>query len=118
MTSNTLKSTGMLSLYYQSDPFSLVFRPINNILGFSRETLVAVTTNIEGREWRRRMMNERGNNAEHPRASTSDGFMRDAIGQNITVKQVKYGFRKVCMEFMKRLDPDLPYYYQNFVYKT
>ena len=26
-------------------------RPINNILGFSRETLVAVITNIEGREW-------------------------------------------------------------------
>ena len=37
--------------------------------------------------------------------------MRDAIGQNFTTKQVKYGFRKVCTEFMKQLDPDLPFYY-------
>ena len=37
--------------------------------------------------------------------------MCDAIGQNFTVKQVKYGFRKEYTEFTKRLDPDLPYYY-------
>ena len=92
-------------------------RPVNNILGFSKETLVAITTNIEGREWRRRMSNKRGNHPEHPRASTSDdvecyfSMMRDTIGQNFTVKQVQYGFRKVCLEFMKRLDPDLPYFY-------
>lgn len=31
----------------------LFFRRIDNVLGFSRESLVAITTNIEGREWRR-----------------------------------------------------------------
>jgi hypothetical protein len=78
---------------------------------------VAVTTNIEGREWRRRIANERGNNPKHPRVSTSDdvecyfNMMRDTIGQNSTVKQVKYGFRNVHLKFMKRLDPNLPYYY-------
>lgn len=38
-------------------------------------------------------------------------IMRDTIGRNFTTKQVKFGFRKVCAELRKRLDPDLPYYY-------
>ena len=37
--------------------------------------------------------------------------MRDAVGRNFTTKEVKFGFRKVCAEFTKRLDPDLPFYY-------
>ena len=37
--------------------------------------------------------------------------MRDAIGRNFTIKEVKFGFRKVCAEFTKRLDPHLPFYY-------
>ena len=92
-----------------------IFRPITNILGWSRETLVAVICNIEGREWRRR--NSQGRPAENPRASTTDdvecmfSIMRDVISRNFTTKQVKFGFRKVCTEFRKRLDPDLPYYY-------
>ena len=78
---------------------------------------MAVITNIEGREWRRRHTSERGGEAEHPRASTSDdveclfSMARDAFGQNFTTKVFKYGFRKVCTEFSKRLDPELPYYY-------
>ena len=78
---------------------------------------MAVITNIEGREWRRRHATGRGNQPEHPRASTSDdveclfSMMRDAIGLNFTAKQVKLGMRKVLVEFSKRLDPDLPYYY-------
>ena len=89
-------------------------RPINNVLGFSKETLVAVITNIEGRECLRRL--NRMGRAEHPRASTSDdvecffSMMRDSIGQSFTAKQVQYGFRKVTLEFMKRLDPDLPFF--------
>jgi hypothetical protein len=94
--------------------FSLleVNRPINNILGFSRETVVALTTNIEGRESGRHM-NKLGK-AENPRSSTTDdvecffSMMRDAIGQNFTTKQVQFGFRN---EFEKRLDPHLPFYY-------
>ena len=38
---------------------------------------------------------------------------RDVIGQNFTAKQVQYGFRKVALEFVKRLDPDLPFYYHS-----
>ena len=45
----------------------IINRPISDVLGFSKETLVAVVVNIEGREWRRRM-----HKSEHPRASTSD----------------------------------------------
>ena len=37
--------------------------------------------------------------------------MRDTIGANFTTKQVKFGFRKVSLEFEKRLDPQLPFYY-------
>ena len=93
----------------------LLCRPINKVLGFSRETLVAVITNIEGRESNRRLniMSE----PENPRASTSDdvecffSIMRDSIGANFTTKQVKFGFRKVALEFEKRLDPDLPFFY-------
>ena len=107
-----------IHLYMHANYFSLYFltyRPINNVLGFSRETLVAVITNIEGREWSRRL-NKLGK-AENPRASTSDdveclfSMMRDAIGQNFTAKQVQFGFRKVARELEKRLDPELPFYY-------
>ena len=91
------------------------YRPINKVLGFSRETLAAVITNIEGREWLRR--SHFVGAAEHPRASTSDdiecffSMLRDTIGLNFTTKQVFFNFRKVALEFTKRLDPDLPFYY-------
>ena len=89
-------------------------RPVSNVLGFSRETLVAVTTNIESREWRRRSDHS---TPEHPRSGTSDdvecffSVMRDTVGKNFTTKQAKFAFRKVCIEFSKRLDVDLPFYY-------
>ena len=90
---------------------------LNNVCGFSRETLVAVITNIEGHEWRRRETLNRGGKAEHPRASSTDdvecffSMMRDTLGQNFSTKEVGFGFRKVCFEFSKRLNPDLPFYY-------
>ena len=38
--------------------------------------------------------------------------LADTIGRNFTTKQVRFGFRKACVEFKKkRLDPDLPFYY-------
>ena len=37
--------------------------------------------------------------------------MRDMIGQHFTVRQARYNWRKVCLEFSKRLDPELPFYY-------
>ena len=63
---------------------------LNNVLGFSKETLVALITTME---WCRRL-NYLGK-PEHPRASTSDdvecffSMMRDALGQNFTTKEVK-----------------------------
>ena len=86
-------------------------RSVNNVRRFTRETLATVTTNGE---WRRRKVNSK---PEHPCSGTSDevecffSVMRDAIGRNFTTKQVRYGFRKVCGEFTKRLDDDLPFFY-------
>ena len=50
---------------------SSIYRPTNNICGFSRETLVEMTTNIESQEFRRRENDELGC-AEHPRAGGTD----------------------------------------------
>jgi len=76
-----------------------------------------VITNIEGREWHRRECSNSGVSVEHPRASSSDdvecffSMMRDSIGRNFTTKEVKFGIRKVFAEFVKLVDPDLPFYY-------
>lgn len=92
-------------------------RPITGVCGFSRETLIAVTTDIESREQKYIKNVEEGLKAEHPRSSTTDdvecmfSIMRDLIGKNFTVKQVQYEWRKICGEFYKRMDPELPYYY-------
>ena len=93
------------------------YRDVCGICGFSRETLIAVTTDIESRELKRVVNMEEGLPAEHPRASTTDdlecffSMLRDFVGQHFTVKQVQYEFRKFCIEFSKRLDPELPFYY-------
>ena len=74
--------------------------PIKNVLGFSKETLAAVITNVEGREWCRRMRCT--GSPEHPRASTSDdvecffSMLCDTIGPSFTTKQVLFNFRKVA----------------------
>ena len=108
-----------------------MFRDVSGIRGFSRETLVALVANIESREWRRRYLESKQLPEEHPRASTTDDvecILRDSVGKDFTLKevchflflwntiqlhfpQVLYGWRKVTSEFMKRLDPDLPFFY-------
>ena len=93
--------------------YLFLYRPISNILGFSRETLVAVITNIEGREWGRRL--RKLSKPEHPRASTSDdvecffSMMRDSIGQNFTTKQVQFGFRKWYWSLKNDWTPTYPF---------
>ena len=78
---------------------------------------MAVLANIETREWRRQENVNSGRKPEHPRASSTDdvecffSVLRDSVGQNFTTKEVKFGFRKACVELTKRLDPDLPFYY-------
>ena len=74
----------------------------------------------------------------HPRLCTTDNvecffcIMRDNVGKNFTLKhvsmvnfhylqiiytylisycQVFHEWRKICFEFAKRIDPDLPFYY-------
>ena len=51
--------------------FTCFCRPTTNVRGFSRETLVEITTNIESQEYRRRENNIIGY-AEHPRAGGTD----------------------------------------------
>ena len=51
--------------------FFFSLRPVDCIRGFSRETLVEMTTNIESQEYCRRLNNEIGY-AEHPGAGGTD----------------------------------------------
>ena len=82
--------------------------------GFSRETLIALTTDLESRECKWMTNMEEGLPAENPRASTTDdvecffSVLRDFVGKHSTVKLVQFEYRKLCMEFTKRMDPDLP----------
>ena len=61
------------------------YRSPTDILGFSRETVVALITNIKGREWHRRGVANQGLKPEHPRANTTDdvecffSIMRDNL---------------------------------------
>ena len=93
------------------------YRNISDVLGFSWETLIAVTTNIEDREHLRRQRINSSCQLEHPRASSTDdveclfSMMRDTIGQNFTTNEVKFGMRKIISQFSKRIDPNLPFYY-------
>ena len=90
---------------------------MDGVLGFTRETVIALTTNIESREWKRREYANLGHVQEHPRASSTDdveclfSIMRDLAGKHFTVRTASYNWRKVCLEFSKRLDPDLGFYY-------
>ena len=74
--------------------------------------LSALAADIETREWRRCLNDSLG--PEHPRSSTSDdvecffSVMRDMVGTNFTAQ---IAWRKVCIEFEKRIDGSLPFYY-------
>ena len=90
----------------------------------------ALIVDIESRDWRREFNNLNKIPPEHPRASTTDdvecffSILRDMVGKDFTHKQVlkivviitsifqaMFGWRKSCEELIKRMDPDLPYYY-------
>lgn len=85
--------------------------------GFTREVVTGLVANIETREWRRRDIAQHESLPEHPRSSNTDdvecffSVMRDQIGLNFTLKQVQFAWRKVCLEFQKRISIDLPFYY-------
>ena len=85
--------------------------------GFTREVLIAVISHIETYELRRIELLNYSLPPEHPRASTTDdvecffSVVRDSVGKNFTLKQVKFSWRKICNEHQKRNDSDLPYFY-------
>ena len=77
-----------------------LFRPVKEICGFSRETVVPVTTNIESMEFRRCQNNEIGYE-EHPRAGSMDdveaiiAFFHRILGVVFTLKQFKSRWRNI-----------------------
>ena len=112
------------------------YRPLSNVRGLTRECLIALAADIETRQSRRKFLLSHSLKPEHPRSSTTDdvecffSVLRDTVGKDFTLKQVccifmrvyystivvhnmqvYFGWRKICMEFMKRSDPSLPFYY-------
>ncbi len=98
-------------------------RPLNCILGFTYETLVAVTTDIESSELKR-IQNMEGLPQEHPRSSTTDdvecfffSHERHETGKKFTIKWAQFEWRKLCLEYQKRMDPALSFYYHTSSHK-
>ena len=79
--------------------------------------MIALTTNIESIEYKRKHNLDHHLPIENPRASTTDdvecffSVLRDAVGKNFTLKMVKNEMRKVYIEYNKRQDTNLLYYY-------
>lgn len=78
----------------------LICRPIGGLRGFSRETVIEVTTNIESQEFRRRQNPEIGF-VENPRASETDdlecfyGMCHTWLGPYFTLNDFKLKWRKI-----------------------
>ena len=78
----------------------IFFRPVKDVCGFSRETVVAVTTNVESMEFCRRQNGDIGYE-EHPRAGTTDDVeaiiacLHRMLGAVFTLKQFKAGWKQV-----------------------
>lgn len=93
------------------------YRPIKGIRGFSRETVIALLTNIESQEYVRRQHLHQNESPEHPRASSTDdvecffSVLHNQLGLNYNLKAIQNRWRVICNEFTKRIDPDLPFYY-------
>ena len=69
-------------------------RPVDRVLGLTREILMALTTNIESREWRRQFNLSSNLPPETSRACQTDdvecffSVLRDVVGKHFTLKQV------------------------------
>lgn len=76
-------------------------RPTKGVLGFTRETVIALTTNIESCEY----VCRNHHHPEHPRASTTDDveclfiIMRDLAGKHFTVRTWKYNGEKYAQSY-------------------
>ncbi|XP_077995175.1 uncharacterized protein LOC144448771 [Glandiceps talaboti] len=94
-----------------------VNRPIKGIRGLTREVVIGLIANIESQELRRRVSQNRNLPPEHPRAGTSDdvesfiSLLHHMLGPIFDHKKLKENYRKICYEYEKRIDKNLPYYY-------
>ncbi|XP_070555107.1 uncharacterized protein [Ptychodera flava] len=83
----------------------------------TREVVVGLVANIKSAERRRLECETRGLPPEHPRAGTTDdveGFfsiLHSLLGRVFDHKAFRDNYRKICNEFAKRVNPDLPFYY-------
>ena len=84
----------LLLIQYSKYPCTTNFRPVENIRGFSRETVIEITTNIESQELRR-LENEVIGYPEHPRAGGTDdletffSLAHRYLGNVFSLKQFK-----------------------------
>ncbi len=75
-------------------------RPTDNIQGFTYQTLIELTANIESQELRRQQNSDIGY-PEHPRAATTDdnecffSIVRRHLGGTFTLKQFQISFPKL-----------------------
>lgn len=76
------------------------FRPVKGVCGFSRETVIAIVSNIESMEYRRRESLVIGHE-EHPRAGSTDdveaffALLHRFLGNIFTLKEFRTMWRKV-----------------------
>ena len=110
-----LKHTSILTYMHAMTILCVyAYRSLSGVRGVTRETLVALTTTIESREWMRR---RRASKCLAPRASSTDdvewfiSVLRNLIGSHFTSKSVMIEWRKVCNEFSKQMNPNLPFFY-------
>lgn len=93
-TGKVLKTNVTLNNFKLKYFVNPIFRPVDHIRGFSRETVIEVTTNIESQEMRRHENGTIGY-AEHPRAGGTDdletffGLTHRYVGNVFTLKQFK-----------------------------
>lgn len=83
----------------------------------TREVIVALVSNIESQEFRRREGATRGLPPEHPRASSTDdveGYFavnHEMLGDSFDLKTFFDQYPKTLNEFNKRIDPNTPFFY-------
>ena len=83
----------------------------------TREVIIRLVANIETREQRRENYSAMKLPPEHPRASSTDdaegiiSLFHEILGPIFDIKEFFDEFPKILNEFVKRIDPDCPFYY-------
>ena len=80
--------------------------------------MLAVLTNVESQQYRRRQTAQCNDEVpEHPRSSSTDDvecffpILHNQLGLYYDIKAIQQRWRVLCNEFGKGIDPDLPFYY-------